>query len=634
MKRSKLAVEGSSLVDELRLELGRLPNPNRLQLELLHEDDESVADRPTYARVFRARVGQDGWWVPVAVKLQRDLALSREHRTALAAKFNAERVLHVDRLQKGLDDSSLERMPVVRQLNIWPSDGTEAGILKPCIVCAHARHAIKPRCIHDDGLLAFDEIEHDAGDPRLSCQHSGCNAQYSRTSGNKAAILEATVQKDAACEGCQYQRHESKEACLASATFLAFFPSRILIYELLDLDLHDFLNWRKHGPPVATVVRDYSRRRFAEHRAMVVADLPTGSRNLLEMVEMFSQILAAIEFLHRKGVAHIDLKPHNICLRIRGSELIVKVIDLGLADDPEMVEYLRKGRGVRALWTDFAASEVRNPRVAFAAVAFRCVGQNCHLVFDEKPVGALDPDDPLFCLGDRVELIPASNDRSRIAVKIIEVREKGRSLEVLGEILGPPCDGAGKASIVIDKSLGRAADLFSLGMILLALLVDETELEAYRKEINSLSRVLQPFADRLRKTPGRELVRLLRGKQERNLPNFCAFADRLNSYGSAKLLADELLGIVLRCTLRLPSVRAGSEPMTYLGHRGDDAEKGLKRLRRDVDAVRTTLATLEATRRFEAVRTTRKAKLDWLRKWLADQPEAAAAKGREPTLEY
>ena len=48
---------------------------------------------------------------------------------------------------------------------------------------------------------------------------------------------------------------------------------------------------------------------------------------------------------HNHGVAHRDLKPRNICLRLRGSEIEVKLIDLGLADFSEAEQHLRIGRG-------------------------------------------------------------------------------------------------------------------------------------------------------------------------------------------------------------------------------------------------------------------------------------------------
>ena len=53
----------------------------------------------------------------------------------------------------------------------------------------------------------------------------------------------------------------SREECLRKTVFLNFFPSRVLVFERLDLDLHDYLvgaanpgprqgrqrAWKRHG---------------------------------------------------------------------------------------------------------------------------------------------------------------------------------------------------------------------------------------------------------------------------------------------------------------------------------------------------------------------------------------------------
>lgn len=608
MKRSKIAIERSSPCDELRLEFGVLPSPEpatvpggrRLRLELLHEEHGSSAELPTYARVFRGRVGQNEWWVPVAVKLQRDAALSGEERDAVVAKFNSERIIHIDQIQNEVAEADLDRLPIVRQLDIWP-EGHEAGTLKPCIVCEHARHALKPRCVKEDEVLTFEDWGQDVADPMLKCQ--GCGSQYSHNATNQRQILEATVQKDPACEDCK-NRHGSKEVCLASASFLSFFPSRILLYDLLDLDLHDFLTWRKHKPP--DTGRDHARRRFAEYHTPAENGKTKGETNgttsselrrLREVAALFSQTLEAIEFLHRKGIAHIDLKPHNICLKIRGSEIDVKVIDLGLAEDPKLVEYLRDAKGLPALRTDFAAPEVHKPRVHLPGVHYRCAADHCLLIFEPKPLGQMNPEDPLFCPGDQAELKPDEN--TRIKLKIVAARETGTTLEVDAIVLGTSHERQGDASIVLDKQLGPAADVFSLGMILLCLLADETELESYRKELAGLVRILLPRSEDLRRTSVRKLLRGLRKSRNNEMPNFCQLIDRLSSNESIAGLAYDLLGIVLRCTLRLPNFANGeseNEPFTYVAHRGDDAGTGLQRLRRDLDAVCADLRPDEAAK--------------------------------------
>src|SRR5262249_52415896 len=82
---------------------------------------------------------------------------------------------------------------------------------------------------------------------------------------------------------------------------------------------------------------------------------------------------------------------------------------------------------------------------------------------------------------------------------------------------------------------------------------------------------------------------------------------RLARYGVAQPLAEELLGVVLRGTLR------GDAEVFYLADRGADARPAMERLRSDVDAVRDALRSVLMTAQAAAVRETRLAGLDPLR---------------------
>src|SRR5262249_10305340 len=75
-----------------------------------------------------------------------------------------------------------------------------------------------------------------------------------------------------------------------------------------------------------------------------------------------------------------------------------------------------------------------------------------------------------------------------------------------------------------------------------------------------------------------------------------AYAHRLASYGTAQPLAEELLGVVLRATLR------GDPRAFYLADRGADARPALARLRADLEAVRGAAANALASAQAAAVR--------------------------------
>src|SRR5262249_17040758 len=152
--------------------------------------------------------------------------------------------------------------------------------------------------------------------------------------------------------------------CLGSATFLSFFRNRVLLLERLDLDMEDYLRWRRD--PAASGARKAARQAFDAHRGLVQERrdrLPGPSvakvSDLLMVADLFSDIVSGVEHLHQNGVAHLDLKPANICVRFRGADLEIKIIDLGLSDDPNTLAYLRQAEGALSLWTDYSAPEFR-----------------------------------------------------------------------------------------------------------------------------------------------------------------------------------------------------------------------------------------------------------------------------------
>src|SRR5262249_14779335 len=132
--------------------------------------------------------------------------------------------------------------------------------------------------------------------------------------------------------------------------------------------------------------RQAARQAFDEHRRLLheqQARLPGPSvarvSDLLRTADLFSAIVSGVEHLHKHGVAHLDLKPANVCVRFRGAGLEVKIIDLGLSDDPTTLAYLRQAEGPLSLWTDYSAPEFRRPRARPIAVSGRFREESCEL---------------------------------------------------------------------------------------------------------------------------------------------------------------------------------------------------------------------------------------------------------------
>src|SRR5205814_4788008 len=119
----------------------------------------------------------------------------------------------------------------------------------------------------------------------------------------------------------------------------------------------------------------------SERRARLPGPPVAKISDLLRIADLFSEIVAGVEHLHRHGVAHLDLKPANVCLRFHGADLDVKIIDLGLSDDPNTLAYLRQAEGPLLLWTDYSAPEFRKPRSRPLSVDGRFREDACELTW-------------------------------------------------------------------------------------------------------------------------------------------------------------------------------------------------------------------------------------------------------------
>src|ERR1700721_2188223 len=137
MDRKHFAVNGSTFGTEFRVELKMLKEgPELFQL---HADTVG-----NYARVFSGYLRIRGSAILVAVKLQRDRALTGESHDIVAAKFNREQDTHL-RLQRSLDEELGSEIPFPRMYSLSGED-RRAEELLPSILCCHAPHALALHC--------------------------------------------------------------------------------------------------------------------------------------------------------------------------------------------------------------------------------------------------------------------------------------------------------------------------------------------------------------------------------------------------------------------------------------------------------------------------------------------------------
>jgi serine/threonine protein kinase len=473
-------------------------------------------------------------------------------------------------------------------------------------------------------------------DRGLRC--SRCNRQFWSTPKTREAILQATLGHDPACQGCALENRPRPDGCQTAATFLNFFRNRVLLLERLDLDLEDYLRWQQgHG---SAGMRQAARQAFDQHRQRLEEcreRLPGPSvrkvADLLRVADLFSDIVAGVKHLHKNGVAHLDLKPANICLRFRGADAEVKIIDLGLSDDPNTLAYLRQAEGPLSLWTDYSAPEFRRPRSRPLAVDGRFREDACELDWPVLGCGTPDlpcPGDVFFC--DHADVTP---QRFRVVhVRpgregwlVVQGRAEPQYRTWLGEAValpafGPEARSRGGLGVVLEKHCGFPADIYSLGMLLLAFLTGQPDVGDFREALSSVHIELEELLREPVPLPGRALVQRLLSNSSKHLQVFHAHAHRLASFGVAQPLAEELLGIVLRATLR------GDAPVFYLTDRGADARVALQQLRADLDAVRAALRSALVAAQATAVRESRLAVLDQLRSRLHQRPAESGSPAR------
>jgi serine/threonine protein kinase len=555
----------------------------------------------TYARVFLGRLRQAGAWRSVAIKLQRDEVASDfayDHQL-VSAKFDEELANHLD-LQRGRSLSHHPRSGALHTVRLLPRPAhhRDSGsaplpaseVLPPCLFCLRGRHALR--------LLGRDGKPLQQGPPSGSqrylepAEDDGCRRRYYSDHLDDVAL--ATVGRDpSACASCALRGGQNPQACLANLRYVNLFENRILFFEPLDLSLHDALRWwQGERRPLAS--RPRRSLRAIEARMLRLRQTWGRSddreeavlRGLLELrlrIDLFQQTLRGVESLHARGIPHLDINPENICLKVRAGRVEVRLIDLGMAANPK---FTARDQYEKRLWprrADFAAEECQR----LSSFSSR------HLFVRVAP-GRLAARIPV-CRGDQLAYESPGPLRRMLLFEVVAVVPGEVHIPGFGtfpdscEVAGAPNDPATPAALklTIIPQRGLAADIFSLGMVLASLLFHEISGDGLRRELGKIEEGLFSHWSTVgpdpQPIPGRVLVRRALSRPDDHSRWFRERVEALGIYAEATPLAEELLGIALRCVLRC------THHFPYLADRGGDARLALQRLAADVRAVRRAL---------------------------------------------
>jgi hypothetical protein len=190
--------------------------------------------------------------------------------------------------------------------------------------------------------------------------------------------------------------------------------------------------------------------------------------------------------------------------------------------------------------------------------------------------------DPFVLAGDDVEIsLDAKRDYVYYA-KVVAVCHESAFLRLrLSPFPGSLTAGPQRCIVRVVKCRGPAADMFSLGMILIRLLLPDLGLQAVRKRLSSWMGVLSGLTFSFTPSP-RSLARALAAHQSQ-ADEFLAglVANLSTTYSYLSFIALDLFGMALRLLLRCnhPVIHA------YVKDRTDDSLAGLARLRKELQEI-------------------------------------------------
>ncbi len=172
--------------------------------------------------------------------------------------------------------------------------------------------------------------------------------------------------------------------------------------------IHDFV---EHEHVLAIVMELVAGESLAVHLARWRGRMPFA-----EILQIFSQILTAMDDAHSKGVVHRDLKPDNILVSGDGGRLRTKIVDFGIAKMLEGTTYTVSG-ALLGTCMYMAPEQVKTPSATDHRADIYSLGVTLYELVTGKP--------------------PFDGDGSHFAVMMAHVRQRPRPPSKLRADIAP-----------------------------------------------------------------------------------------------------------------------------------------------------------------------------------------------------
>jgi serine/threonine protein kinase len=519
------------------------PKTGKVGWDLFH-DGEKVG---THARVGRGLVrGADGAFREIALKLRRDEPLGAPIDPGDAShrfwyEFAYHKILNKETAAKPTSKIvNAVNKPIPKIVRVDEHrDGDEhehPDVMPSCVVCLHARHALALRA---KGEVLKEGV--DRGYERRLVRPSAPDDWVSLAYHKESVLKDTLGQDQSACGQCP-RRADAPGACLVHVVHINFHRNEFLTFPIWKTNLEQLL-LKSNNETL----------------------LPDPKEHLSQRLFMAYDVAAGLTELHDAKIWHHDLNPENIVVKTMQNRQHAAIIDLGLSHDPhnsslKSDERTSSSSNLLPRRLEYAATECRPEAINHPVHihATRIEPDRARFTLSTGSQEYWLKHDPPVCVDDRLARLATGEElKSKPRLRVCDVKRRDGKLYLWfeGEI---EWNNGETIEFVVERHHGPAADLFSFGMVMIAMLLDHPKLELIRRELDQAQHVVASLAkgpDPI--SPFDLATALLTHPNAFSAVGRRFFYSRLARYGDYEQLARRALGLAFSLLLRGPE-RSGA----------------------------------------------------------------------------